>query len=455
MKSALRTAIKKAVKRVAPDFCVSCYHLSAAVIAAMWYRHPSRELRVIGVTGTNGKSTVTDYVARILEEAGHTVGYTSTVKFKIGEEEWLNDKKMTMLGRFALQKLLRRMVDARCDYAVIETSSEGIKQHRHTGVEYDVAVFTNLTPEHLEAHGGFENYRKAKGKLFARLAKRRKKRIGGKDVPTVAVLNIADEHAPYFRQFGAQKMYGYLTEKTEDPGKVKWPIGIVKASDVDVQPSGSRFRVRDTDFSLKMLGLFNIENALAAIAVGLSQDIPLSVMANALGKIETVPGRMEIIDAGQPFTVLVDYAPEPASFMKLYEVIAMLPKARIIHVLGSCGGGRDTDRRGILGRIAGKKADVVIVTNEDPYDDDPDEIIEDVAKGAEESGKVRDKDLYTLAERGDAIRFAVEIAEPRDLLVVTGKGSEQAIVVGAGRKIPWDDREKLREVITTIYTEEV
>lgn len=455
MKSPLGAVIKKGAKRILPDFVVDWYHRCLAVLAAYRYRHPTRELRVIGVTGTNGKSTVTDYIARILEEAGYKVGYTSTVKFKIGEEEWLNDKKMTMLGRFALQKFLRRMVESGCEYAIIETSSEGLKQHRHIGIDYDVAVFTNLTPEHLESHGGFENYKKAKGKLFARLAKRRKKTLDGKDVPTVAVLNIADEHSPYFQQFGAQKTYGYLTEKTENPGKVKWPIGIVKAMDVDVQPSGSRFRVRETDFSLKMLGLFNVENALAAISVGLSQDVPLPVMAEALGKIETVPGRMEIIDAGQPFTALVDYAPEPASFMKLYEVIAMLPKARIIHVLGSCGGGRDTDRRSVLGRIAGKKADIVIVTNEDPYDDDPDEIIEGVAKGAEEAGKVRGEDLYTFSERGDAITFAVEIAKPRDLVVVTGKGSEQAIVVAAGRKIPWDDREKLREAIKTVYTEKV
>src|SRR3989338_6306781 len=275
---------------------------------------------------------------------------------------------MTMLGRFALQKLLRDMVDAGCKYAVVETSSEGIKQYRHRGINYDVAVFTNLTPEHIESHGGFENYKKAKGELFRKLKIKnvKCKIIDEKIVPKVSVVNGDDQYAEYFLQFPADQKIIYT----------------MKDKNVQVDVTGSRFTVDGVELKLKLLGEFNVYNALAAIAVARALGVDLQICKTALEKVEGVPGRLERIDEGQNFTVIVDYAPEPASLQALYRVVKMLPHNRVIHVLGSTGGGRDRSRRGVLGEIAAKHADTVIVTNEDPYDDDPMEIIEEVASGA-------------------------------------------------------------------------
>jgi UDP-N-acetylmuramoyl-L-alanyl-D-glutamate--2,6-diaminopimelate ligase len=450
--------MKRLLKKLIPSGLLDLYHRALAHLAAARYGHPSRHLIVIGVTGTNGKSTVSNMIASILEESGHKVGLTTTVNFRIAGRDWLNDSKMTMLGRTRLQKLLAEMVAAGCRYAVVETSSEGIKQHRHAGIDYDAAVFTNLTPEHLESHGGFENYKRAKGELFAKLSRDHVKTFDGTAVPKVSVVNLASEHAPYFLGFAANKKYGFFCERpagansglAAEPEKreTPFPLAIVKALDVRVTPIGSEFTVRGVPFGLKMLGLHNVENALAAIAVGLSQGVPLETMAAAFAKLGGVPGRLEAIEAGQDFSVIVDYAPEPESMRKLYEVVRMLPHERVIHVLGSAGGGRDRDRRPVLGRLAAEGADIVVVTNEDPYDDDPDMIIEEVAAGARDGGKHDSESLFKISERGAALEKAVALARTGDLVIVTGKGAEQAICVADGKKIPWDDRAKLREALT-------
>lgn len=441
--------MKALLKKLLPGGAVDRYHLALSKLAAARYGRPSERMVVIGVTGTNGKSTVCVMIGRVLEEAGFRVGVTTTVSFKVAEKEWLNDTKMTMLGRFRLQALLAEMSAAGCDYAVVETSSEGIKQHRHAAIHYDAAVFTNLTPEHLESHGGFENYKKAKGELFAKLGRDPAKKLKGKTVPKVIVANLDSPHGEYFLSFRANKKYGFLREGAGGPEKrlAEWPLAIVKALDVKLSPVGSTFTVRGVPFRLNMPGAFNVENALAAISYGLSQGIGLEIMAAGLAKLPGVPGRLEPIIAGQDFTAIVDYAPEPESFRKLYDVVAMLPRKRVIHVLGSTGGGRDRDRRPILGQLAAKGADVVIVTNEDPYDDDPQSIIDDVAAGARAEGKADGKDLFRIIDRGEAIAKAVALAGPGDLVLLTGKGAEQAMCVADGKKVPWDDRAKLREAI--------
>jgi len=442
--------MKRLIKKLIPARLWDKYHLFLAYLAGARFGFPSEKMIVIGVTGTNGKTTTCNLVARILEGAGHRVGLTTTANFKIAEREWLNDTKMTMLGRFHLQGLLARMVEAGCKYAVVETSSEGVKQSRHAAINYDVVVFTNLTPEHIESHGGFENYKKAKGKLFAHLTARPHKRFDGAVVKKTAVANLADPHAEYFLGFKADRKFGFMAERpgTKAHGAALPHLERVTAKDVVLSPAGSTFTVAGTKFRLNLPGLFNVENALAAITVGEALGVPLEVMALALDKVKGVPGRMEHIDLGQPFSVLVDYAPEPESFKKLYEVVRMMkPAGRVIHVLGSCGGGRDIARRPILGALAAENADVVIVTNEDPYDDDPLGIIKDVAEGAEQKGKIPGKDLFLILDRGEALAKAVSLAKPGDLVIATGKGAEQAICVARGQKIPWDDRAKLREII--------
>ncbi|MDD5252214.1 MAG: UDP-N-acetylmuramoyl-L-alanyl-D-glutamate--2,6-diaminopimelate ligase [Patescibacteria group bacterium] len=447
--------MKNLLRRFVPAFALDWYHRSLAYLSAWLYGHPSEKLIVIGVTGTNGKTTTVNLIADVLEASGAKVGLTSTANFSIAGREWLNDAKMTMLGRFRLQKLLAEMVAAGCRYAVIETSSEGIKQHRHAAINYDVVVFTNLTPEHLESHGGFENYRAAKGELFAKIGRDRMKRIDGRKIAKLAVVNMRDANAGYFLEHAAGAIKaGFIAELPLPQGGVAKSVtpvdgmtSVTVAREIELTAAGSFFTVDGVRFRMKLVGGFNVENALAAVAVGRCQGVSLEQMVEAIAKVNGVPGRMEFVDAGQPFGILVDYAPEPESLRKLYEVVRLLEHRRIIHVLGSCGGGRDRDRRPVLGRLAAENADIVIVTNEDPYDDDPMTIIREVAAGAAADGKKEGDNLFVIQDRGEALDRAVALAEPGDLVIVTGKGAEQAICVGSGRKIPWDERARLREAV--------
>ncbi|MDP1538722.1 MAG: archease [bacterium] len=398
--------MKELFRKLIPPFLLSWYHYILPLLGAIFYRFPSKNLKVIGVTGTNGKTTVVNFITKILEEAGYKVASLSGIKFQVGEKEWPNTLKMTMPGRFRIQKFLRQAVNAGCQYAVLEVTSEGIKQHRHRFINFDVAVFTNLSPEHIEAHGGFENYKKAKGKLF-------------QATKNIHVINIDDKNAEYFLQFPARKKYTYGLNK----------------GDINTQ---------NTQFKLKLIGNFNIYNALAAISVGISQGIHLETCKSAVEKVEGIPGRMEEV-ISQPFKVFVDYAFTPNALGKVYQTLKP-QNGKMICVLGACGGGRDKWKRPILGEIAGEHCDKVIVTNEDPYDENPMEIIEQVAKGAGNKAK-------KILDRRKAIRTALVLAKERDAVVITGKGCEPWIVEARGKKIPWDDREVVREEFKKLNTE--
>jgi UDP-N-acetylmuramoyl-L-alanyl-D-glutamate--2,6-diaminopimelate ligase len=412
------------LKALVPAPLVSVYHYSLARLAQLAYGDPSKDLVVIGVTGTNGKTTTAYFLAKALEATGAKTGCTTTAVMKIGDREWLNKTKMTMPGRFFLQRMLRDMVRAGCTYAVIETSSQGLVQHRHVGIHYQIGVFTNLTPEHIEAHGGFENYKKAKRILFEHVK--------------TAVINADSEYGPYY---------------AETPGleQVEW-YGIgkgkgLRALDVDMQADGSSFTVEGRPMHVALPGEYNISNALAALATCRALHLDLAKPMEALSKVARVPGRFERVDSGQPWTVIVDYAPEPESFRRLYEALALIPKTRTIHVLGSCGGGRDVARRPILGRMAAERADIVIVTNEDPYDDDPQGIIDQVAEGAITGGKKDGQNLFRMLDRREAIMKAMALARPGDLVVLTGKGCEPWICLSNGRKMPWDEIQAAKDAI--------
>jgi len=393
--------MKDLIKKFIPDFLLSCYHFLLAFLGAVVYRFPSKKIKVIGITGTNGKTTTTEMISRILEEAGYKVASLSSIKFKIGEKEWPNTLKMTMPGRFKIQKFLRQAVNAGCHYAVLEVTSEGIKQHRQRFIDFWGAVFTNLTPEHIEAHGSFENYRAAKGKLF-------------KATKGIHIINIDDENAEYFLEFPAEKKYTYGLNQ-----------GDISNKDIQLQ--------------LSLIGNFNIYNALSAICLGLSQGINLEISKRALEKIKGIPGRMEEV-ISQPFEVFVDYAFTPNALEKVYQTFKKhgSDPCKLICVLGACGGGRDKWKRPVLGEIAAKYCDEVVATNEDPYDENPMEIIEQVANGCKEKAK-------KILDRREAIREALKLAKQNDVVIITGKGCEPWICVAKGKKIPWDDREVVRE----------
>lgn len=439
--------MKTLIKKLIPKSLLQNYHKILAILANIVYGRPSEKLIVVGVTGTNGKSTTAILIGKILEEAGYKVGVTSTAIFKVADREWLNDKKMTMLGRFALQKLIRQMVKAGCSYAVIETSSEGIKQFRHMGVHYDVCVFTNLTPEHIESHGSFENYKKAKLELFAKLETDKKKVLHNREAKKVIVANTDDGHAKEFLDFKVDERRAYGLSENQLLGDMPY----LKAEKIDYNQDGLKFMVQGSDFHLKLLGKFNIYNSLAAMSVAISQGVDMDTCQKALEKVPSMPGRMEFIEEARNFKVLVDYAPEPDSMGKLFENLKLhqvVPAGnKIIHVLGSCGGGRDTSRRPILGQISAKNADYLVITNEDPYDDDPGLIIDSVASGAISEGKVLGENLFKIGDRREAIKFALNLAKNGDLVLLTGKGCEQAICVANGRKIPWDEREVVRGLL--------
>jgi len=390
--------MKRLLKKFIPTFLLSWYHFGLAFLGALIYRFPSRKLKVIGVTGTNGKSTVVEFITKIFEEAEINIASQSSIRFKIKDKEWPNTYKMTMPGRFFIQKFLRQAVNANCQYAVLEVTSEGIKQHRHRFINFETAVFTNLSPEHIEAHGGFENYKKAKGELF-------------KTTKGIHIINLDDKNAEYFLQFPAKKKITYGLEQ----------------GDINTQ---------NTQFKLKLTGGFNNYNALAAICVGLAYGIDLEICKRAVEKIEGIPGRMELV-VSEPFKVFVDYAFTPNALEKVYQTVKPQSK-KMVCVLGACGGGRDKWKRPILGELAVKYCDEIIVTNEDPYDENPEWIIDDIIKGTVGRGK-------KILDRREAIGEALKLAEEGDGVIITGKGCEPWICVAGGKKIAWDDRNVVRE----------
>jgi len=306
----ISNGVKNLIKKFIPSFLIEKYHWLLAFLGAILYQFPSKKLKVIGVTGTNGKTTVVEMITKILEEAGYKVALLNSIRFKIGEKEEPNMLKMTMPGRFKIQKFLRQAVNSGCQYAVLEVTSEGIKQHRHRFIDFDVAIFTNLTPEHIEAHGSFENYRVAKGKLF-------------QATKGIHIINLDDENTEYFLNFKSQEKIGYsintryFSDRRINAYELKEIIGV---ESYQVFPYGLKFLIKNTEFNLKLLGEFNIYNALAAICVGLSQGIGLETCKLALEKFEGIPGRMEEV-ISEPFKVFVDYAVTPDVLEKVYQTI--------------------------------------------------------------------------------------------------------------------------------------
>lgn len=427
----LNTDMLSLLRKIAPKFLVSWYHFLLSFVAALIYGFPSRKLVVIGVTGTNGKSTTVEMISRILETGGKKTASLSSVRFRIGETEDRNTLKMTMPGRFFAQRFLRQSVKAGCTHAVLEVTSEGILQHRHRFIGFHTAVFTNLSPEHIERHGSFEKYMEAKGKLF-------------QTAKEVHVINLDDEHAEYFLQFSARTIFGYRIPGLRARGQIagEEKLQMVEAVLAQEQPDGARFAVGDAEFHLNLLGSFNVSNALAAICVAVSQGVGMQTCKTALEKIEKMPGRMEIV-AREPLEVIVDYAFTPAALEKVYKTLrerlkTKVPQGKLVCVLGAAGGGRDTWKRPVLGKLAGIYCDAVIITNEDPYDEDPRAIIDQVAQGAE--GKAE-----KILDRREAIAIALQRAGTSDIVVITGKGSEDSIAGSGGKKTPWDDRVVVQE----------
>lgn len=428
--------IKATIKSFTPDVVLLSYHYIIARLADLWYGRPSARMIVIGVTGTKGKTSTANYIWSVLHADGIRAGLITTANVKIADREMLNKYHMTMPGRATIQKLMADMVRAGCTHCVIETTSEGIKQFRHIGIRYDIGVFTNLTPEHLRSHGGsFDAYKQTKGKMFSALS-RTPKVVSGKRVPSLIAVNADDEHASYFGNFPASAHVSYGTTAS----------ATLQATNITHSRDGVVFSVGDAHYTLGILGAFNVLNALPAIAVAQHLGVSERAITEGLKELKVIPGRMELINAGQSFTVIVDYAHEKISMRNALTVARELAGTthRVIAIVGAEGGGRDTDKRVHIGEIAAELSDVVIVSNVDPYDDDPDAIIADVITAARSKGKRLNSNCFAIADRRLGIRKALTSAKKGDVVIITGKGAEQSMILG-GKRIPWDDRTVVKE----------
>lgn len=439
--------MKKIIKKFLPSRLISFYHYLMAVFSTIIYGFPSKKMIVIGVTGTKGKTSAANFIWSCLMAGGYKTGVISTANIRIGEKEILNKYHMTMPGRFTIQKLLAQMVKANCKYCVVETTSEGIKQYRHTGVYYDIAVFTNLFPEHLESHGGsFDEYKKTKGKMFIASSFGARKIIDGKEIEKVIIANNDSEYAGYFLNFKADRKITFGVAKPAD----------YVATDIKATSSGVEFKVSKAIFNTEILGKFNVYNALPAIIIARLIGIDDRSISKGLKNLSVIPGRMERINEGQDFRVFVDYAHEGESMTKVLETANDMkrPGSKITILLGAEGGGRDRAKRPIMGAVAAKMADYVVVSNVDPYEDNPKQILEDIAAAAEGAGKIRGRNLFVVEDRRLGINKALSLANKDDVVLITGKGAEQSIVVN-GVRSPWDDRVVVRDELKLLRTSRI
>ncbi len=430
--------MKDYLRKILPQSVILWTHKVRGMLAAYIYRFPARHLKVIGVTGTNGKTTTCNMIAKILEVANYKVGMATTINFKIGDKEWVNKTKMTTVSPFSLQKFLSECVKAGCHWVVIETTSHAIAQYRNWGINYDIAVLTNITHDHLDYHKTYEEYRDTKARMFS-------------SGQSINIINVDDKSARFFKELPSKHTLTYGLDKP-DSGHLEKPEILGKK--ILLEPTSTMFTVitpiGQIAYELKLPGKFNIYNALAAISCAVALNIHLSVTKLALEAIEFIPGRMEKVDLGQSFTVLVDYAHTPDALEKIYQTLELAKKARIISVLGACGD-RDRSKRPILGALAGRYADIVIVTNEDPYTEDPVKIIEEVAAGVPRGvhngePKVSNQNFFKVLDRKKAIEKAINMAYKDDIVLITGKGAEECMVSGH-EKIPWSDRKIAKELL--------
>lgn len=435
-----RKIIPKKLFRLAQPY----WHGSLALLAHYYYGKPSDRLVVIGITGTKGKTSTAHMVYQLLRNLDASTGLLSTAIIDTTGTEELNKYRMTQLSGALTHKLLAQMLQAGKQYAVIEVSSEGLAQHRHSGINFDIAVFTNLTPDHIEAHGSFEAYKEAKGLLFKAVSKRpvtsAKKAIAPELQKTI-IANLDSEHGTYYLNHKADRHISY---------GIKDASANLVATNITTKPLQTQFSIFNFQFSINLPGLFNVYNVLAAAGAAQALGFGLQAISEAAQNIKTIPGRMEILQT-EPFVVLVDYAHEQASMKALYDTVEQWEHKRIIHVFGATGGVRDKSRRTDLGTIAGNKGDILVITDEDPFDEDPQAIIHDIADAAVATGKKEIKrDLFRNPNRREAIAKALSLAEPGDLVLITGKGAEQKIARANGTYEDWDDRLVTKELLGQI-----
>ncbi|MBA2570396.1 MAG: UDP-N-acetylmuramoyl-L-alanyl-D-glutamate--2,6-diaminopimelate ligase [Chloroflexi bacterium] len=444
---AVAVIAERAIPGVAvPQLLVHTARPALALAAAWVHDFPSRELGVVGITGTDGKTTTAHLVRALLGACAGPTGMVGTIDVVVGGRSLGNTGRATTPEAPELQAHLAGMVAAGDRFAVVEATSHGLAQDRAAEIDWDVAVLTNIGHEHLEFHRTHEAYRAAKRRLFESLARPSGSDVGGKGV-TTAVVNRDDAAADEFLDAARAAGAKLLTYGTDPRGSAD-----IRATSVHEDATGLTIAVatptwRDT-VALPLAGRFNVHNALAAIGVAEAFGIDPACIRAALAAVEPVPGRMERIDQGQPFVVIVDYAHTPEALETVLDGLAPLAAASgggLIAVFGSAGD-RDVMKRPMMGRIAGERCRLVVITDEDPRSEDRDAILEAIADGAEAVGRRRDQDLLLIADRDAAIHRAIELARPGDVVVLCGKGHERSIEMRDG-PVPWDEAEVARSAL--------
>ncbi|MCK5059930.1 MAG: UDP-N-acetylmuramyl-tripeptide synthetase [Candidatus Pacebacteria bacterium] len=417
------------IKKIIPKTIFSFYHLFLSWFGALWYGFPSKKLHIVGITGTKGKTTTVELANLFLEAAGYTTAIAGTLRFKIAGASERNNLKMTMPGRFFIQRFLRKAVSAKCQYAIIEMSSEGAKQFRHCFIDIDTIIFTNLSPEHIESHGSYEKYKQAKLSIAKTLG-------NSKKTKTRIVVNKDDVAAEEFLAIKADEKYGYSIKSLDSYA---------------LTHNGLEFTAAGTKMESGLRGEFNLYNIVAAITFAQTQGIELQVIKKALREFGGIRGRVEYVtvkaegEKKQNFDVIIDYAHTPNSLKQLYAAFDTRQK---ICVLGGTGGGRDTWKRPEMGRIVAKHCKEIILTNEDPYDEDPKKIIFDIAAG------ITNKKAQIILDRREAIRNAIQKARENDVILITGKGTDPYIMGPENSKIEWDDAAVAREELSLFFSKQ-
>lgn len=406
-------SLKHAIRTALPPQALSAYHFGTATMGAFLYGFPSRKLIVIGVTGTKGKSSTTEMISAIFEAAGYKTALLNSIRVKVAGASNPNTMRMSMPGRFFIQRFLARSVEAQCRVAILEMTSEGSRQYRHRGIALDALVFTNLAPEHIESHGSLENYVAAKLELGQQLVRSSKR-------PRIVVANADNSVGARFLAL---------------PVEHALPFSLLATAHSSSE-HGSNFAFGDMEMHVPQPGEFSAANALAAATVCHALGVTNDSIARGLAAVTRIPGRAERIEAGQDFTVVVDYAHTIESQQAIYDAYS---GHRRICVLGSCGGGRDMWVRPKKGATAEQYCDVVILTNEDPYDEDPRSIIDHIAHG------MKEKQPEIIEDRRAAIARALSLARTGDAVIITGKGTDPTIQGPGGSSIPWSDARVARE----------
>lgn len=430
------------LRKILPSWVFQLQHYLEARLAQLIYRNPSNKMIIIGIVGSKGKTTTANILWGILNSKTHPTGLIGTADIQIGNHKVKNHWHKTMPGRWHTQKLLSRMLQADCKYAIMEVPSEAQQNWRHIGINFDLIIFTNVTNEILAVHkNSLELLHKHNKRLLSKFYKLNRKTIDRITVPKIILANQDSNYFNDYFKFKADQKYAYsVNNSTSD----------FFATDIRSGIKGSQFKIQKQNFELNTPGEINISNATAAIATAKILGLSLKQVSKKLSTYKEVPGRMNLIEEGQPFTVVIDYAHEESglNYILKWANQVKLKHSKVITLICGQGGGRDVKKRPLMGEMAAQQSDFIVVSNDDVYDDDPQQIIQDIIKGAK---KVRPnlERVFNIEDRREGIAKALSLATKDDIILITGKGVDTSMII-AGSKIPWNEHQVVREELAKL-----